>query len=441
MSFEPVAAAEKRSRDGRSIPFDTSRMGRSDVAFVRPDGCEEEGPRCDRQRIKSLCHKNPEDTDDDPVDPTMFEKIRPPLLKGVKRGEDVEDSEGLCHNDADRDDAIRELWRRRDLVDPFSRDKIVWMSEATTLAQRMTQKLRDVMMRVRKKDSPLRSRLKVLGHDGFFRDEPDDTILTQAQGLAEVCAARPDEDESIATEDERKTFETVKRRVFDDLFEGSTHIVKFRHDDYTRTLRKCLYAAADVGTFVHGFEKISRVSNPRGSLLETAAKYGATRVLRDLLQTMSEEEVKNQSNQAFDGAVDDTEKPVGAVVETVGVLVKNSKVDVNHIANSDWREGYGDYRDTQTPLVMAIEFGNAMVVKRLLQRKDIDVNKQTEGEPRLTPLRAVAWVRGQSGVEIAEMLLSRDDIVVDKEAIEIADEQGQKEIAGMLRAKLYLKHT
>lgn len=430
-----VAAAEKRSRDSVSRPFDISHMGERDVAFVRPDGCEEEGQRCDRERIKLLCHNNGQDKNGDPTDLLMGGKIRPPFLKGVKRGEDVKDSKGLCHNDADGDDPIRERWRRRDFEDPFSKDRIVWMSEPTTLAQKMTQKLWDARRRVREEeDSPLRSRV---GED-FFRDDPDDTILTQAQILAEVCAARL-EGEFTATEDERKSFEAVKRRVFDDLFEGSTYFAEFYRGERVEmerveTLRKCLYVAADVGAFVHGFEKTSRVAYPRASLLEIAARYGATRVLRKLLETMPEEEVKNQSNQAFDGAIQDAYKTTDAVVETVRVLVENHKMDVNHIAKRDWKEGDGDYRDTQTPLVMAVEYNDARVVKLILEREDVDVNKETMGETRLTPLRAVAWTRNPTGVEIAKMLLERDDIVDDEEAIKIAENHGQKEISDMLRA-------
>lgn len=427
MSFELVAAAEERSRDGVSRPFNTSHMGERDVAFVRPDGCEEEGTNCDLERVKSLCHNNGKDENDEPVDPTMGGIIRPPFLVAVKRGEDVEDSKGLCHNDADGDDFIRERWRRRDFEDPFSRDKIVWMSEPTTLAQKMTQKLWDARRRVREEeDSPLRSRV---GGD-FFREDPDDTALTQAQILAEVCAARL-EDEFTATEDERKSFEAVKRRVFDDLFEGSTYFAEFHRDERVKTLRECLYVAADVGAFVHGFEKTSRVAYPRASLLEIAARYGATRVLQVLLEKMPEEEVKNQSNQAFDGAIEDAYKTTDAVVETVRVLVENLKVDVNHIAKHD-----GDYRDTQTPLVMAVEYSDARVVELLLRREDVDVNKETEGETRLTPLRAVAY-GGKEAVEIAKMLLEREEINVDdEEAIGIAEEYGQKEILDMLRARL-----
>jgi surface protein len=269
MSFD--ISAQKRIR-GEASPFDISQLGQNEVAFIRPEGCDKQGQDCDQARINKLCSRNGRNANTNR--PSDFlsgdDDIVPPFLKGVKRGEDVDDdSARLCYNDADGNDPIREIvYSNTEPTDPTNRDRIVWISEPTTLAQKMRQRLWNERRRVRK-DSTFRS---VVGTSFFRRtdvtDNPNDDVLAEAQILAEVCGARLDDDS--VTEEEKSVFEDVKRRVFDELFSSCEYFSKVpivAHSPigsqskriYTMNLRKRIMLAADFGGFVHGSERIRRV--------------------------------------------------------------------------------------------------------------------------------------------------------------------------------------
>lgn len=403
---------------------DTASLGRNDVAFLRPEGCEARGRDCDEDRIRNLCLSNPTDEVGKTKDYMFGGEIKPPFLKAVKRGKSVDTSAGLCYNDSYDDDPIREIVRSEDDPrDPTNRDRIVFISEPVSIEQEMHAKL----WRERKRiwtDDNFRS---VVGknYTDFFENNPQiwrpdgqgfldsagvDTILVEAQKLAALCAAtNPTDGEDY------DVFERVKTHEFDKMFSNGIFstfdLVHLNTEEKKRAADLCLRVmlAANIGTFVHGFTKIGRLFQRSDDYLviEFAASIGADLVLRKLLEDSSEEYVKQKSNEMFAGAFEDHlfyryKKDDSMKTKIIRVLVEDSRVDVNQILIPNGP----DEPYNMTPLLMSVAEKNNEAVKLLLGRSDIEVNKKSHSEYYYTPLSLAMEMRN---VEIVQMLIDRND--------------------------------
>lgn len=272
------------------FPRKTVPPANEQVAYYHPRGCGANGSDCDDDKIKNICHNNEKDAEAFPIDGVFFSgKIRPPFLKGVyydekidedgnthnddgkvqrtHSGKTIKPGRGVCYNDADDGEDGLRAWTDSKMRDPTNKKDVVFLSKATTARQRVRPMFAEAMRAVRD-DFDI---LPLVGGHHFFRppvivtlDEQGwqrtvpDRLLKKAQGLAEVCGARPREN---TTEEEKVAFEELKREKFDELYPMSglnRNLSSGSEDDVPVSFVRGLIQVADATGFTHGKEWLGR---------------------------------------------------------------------------------------------------------------------------------------------------------------------------------------
>lgn len=452
MSFELVAPGNEPSNEARSdddapkdawgadiTPFPATR---GQVAYYHPKGCgEANDAACTPERIRAICHNNSKTNDgkEFPIDGVFSDqkKIRPPFLKGVKHGEKIDGDgntfvddgkgKGVCFNDVEGEDEFRK-WTDLNMTDPTNREKVVFLSRAPTVRQTVHSRVVAAMRAVkdnvvipavlRDDDDDDQFFGSTIGYlldsdTGEFR-EVEDTLLADAQKLAEACGALVPPDLS----DEEKTiFETFRKEKFDDLWSRSSlHLGRSDaaadDDARSRSMLLKLMRVTNVTEFAHGravFEaRLKEIPVTKDDML-SAARRGDSAVLKILLDAAKEDDVREVSAKLFAEALDSSVSNVN----TVKVLVAHDKVDVNATLTEEYGESKFDEGDC--PFYMAIWYLNPSIFRVFAE--------SSRFEPRAVEkvIRVVASIEDDIDGEtdkravtyMLEMLLSRDDVNAD----------------------------
>jgi hypothetical protein len=409
----PVGSRRSRSDE---VPKDASNVEISpfprsqevahgqEVAYYHPKGCGGGETDCSLEKIREICHNNAKDDDDFPTDSVFFgQKIRPPFLKGVHHGESVEDDgntrrldgkarrtsnrtdksgTGLCYNDVEDEDGLREWSEKDGSRDPATNAKIVFMSKPTTARQRVRPIFAQAMRAVRR-DPDILSIVNPHGDDDFFgspgrimRDPEtrdwyvrEDTHKEYAQKLAEACGARPDEN---FTDEEKDAFRRVQKDTFDELYRATGRLI-----DYEPEILFKLERVAEETGFDHGVrllrDRLSSLFPSTVTEMLLAARMGQHEKLKTILDQIQLSDVEPLSAKLYSEALTSP----SSNVDTVRVLVNHQKVDVNApftgqvFAAIPPIEGW-------VPIHMAMAAGanpKPEYFRALLEHPRIDVNK------------------------------------------------------------------
>lgn len=290
MSLDVISAEEgsewsgsrRRSRPTDDVPMDAAGaevrpfpQNFNQIAYYHPTGCAEEGPDCPLEKIKAICHHN--DGEEFPTDELNVNEIKPPFLKGLYSDEHIDEDgntyrnagkaqksdsndrrdrrgRGLCYTDGVGEDDFR-----REIVDKGKRNpsngaEIVFVSRALTELQR----IRPLFTRAMEAATHDREILDIVEDNFFIRapfdyvqdvngnfDRVENTDLKNAQDLAKVCGAKPNDNLTL---EERNAFEEYKANAFDDLFDDTVQKIFF--------LLK-LYFISRKTVFAHGCDAIT----------------------------------------------------------------------------------------------------------------------------------------------------------------------------------------
>ena len=422
MSYEIIAAegsgsgsgsgTRRRSRQADEVSRDAAGdqilpfPGDHQIAYYHPEGCDAEGSDCPLEKIKAICHMNDTNADENPTDFFNVNEIKPPFLKGLYSNEHVDDDgntyinggkaqkndsdniraqkgRGWCVTDGVGEDDFRSKTVENGEPDPFSRNEIVFVSKALTERQR----IRPLFSRAMEAVTRDRAILNIVGDDFFIPptflvrnengriEEREDTDKRNAQDLAKVCGAEPNDD---LTQEEREGFQEYKAREFDELFSSyeynSIRKISFLSKVYFISVQK---------VFTHGSDAIG----------------------------------KNASAELIGEAIiqDDVTKLEFLVTHT-------GKVDVNARLKIplEYYEDYEDYSYPvgEIPIVMAFMHGyfksRPDYLRALLKNPTLDVNERSPDNdyPVLQLLSAIDhWHqlpddKWKTGVLMLDMLLT-----------------------------------